>query len=414
MEVMSGRMHMVVSGVHEEWNAKPLEGFISISHGFAFESEHFASNGSYRLMTPGNFHEEGGFRDVGDKQKFYLGKIPNDYILAPGDLVVAMTEQADGLLGSAALVPEPGYLHNQRIGRVTALSSDIDLGYLYYVFNSARYRSKVRETAAGTKVKHTSPGKLLEIVIPIPSPPEQRAIATALSDMDALLCALESLIAKKRDLKQAAMQQLLTGNTRLPGFNGEWAVKRLGEICDISIGRTPPRLNSAMWGDGHVWLSIADLKSKVVSESKEQITAFAAESMTVVPKGTLLMSFKLSIGRLCFAGCDLFTNEAICSFNNLQEDADFLYYALGRTDFSLYGKQAVKGYTLNKESLNLVEVRLPSAEEQIAIATVIADIDAELTALEARRDKTRALKQAMMQELLTGKTRLVSREVAHA
>jgi len=232
--------------------------------------------------------------------------------------------------------------------------------------------------------------------------------------MDALLCALESLIAKKRDLKQAAMQQLLTGNTRLPGFNGEWAVKRLGEICDISIGRTPPRLNSAMWGDGHVWLSIADLKSKVVSESKEQITAFAAESMTVVPKGTLLMSFKLSIGRLCFAGCDLFTNEAICSFNNLQEDADFLYYALGRTDFSLYGKQAVKGYTLNKESLNLVEVRLPSAEEQIAIATVIADIDAELTALEARRDKTRALKQAMMQELLTGKTRLVSREVAHA
>lgn len=129
--------------------------------------------------------------------------------------------------------------------------------------------------------------------------------------------------------------------------------------------------------------------------------------MQVIPKGTLLMSFKLSIGRLCFAGCDLFTNEAICSFNNLQANADFLYYALGRIDFSLYGKQAVKGYTLNKKSLNLVEVQMPSSEEQTAIATILSDMDAELAALDARLTKTRALKQAMMQELLTGKTRLI-------
>ena len=129
--------------------------------------------------------------------------------------------------------------------------------------------------------------------------------------------------------------------------------------------------------------------------------------MTVVPKGTLLMSFKLSIGRLCFAGCNLYTNEAICSFNRLSANSDYLYYALGRTDFALYGKQAVKGYTLNKESLNLVEVRLPSNDEQTAIAAVLSDMDAELSALEARRDKIRALKQGMMQELLTGRTRLI-------
>jgi type I restriction enzyme S subunit len=162
-----------------------------------------------------------------------------------------------------------------------------------------------------------------------------------------------------------------------------------------------------MWGTGHQWLSIADLKSKVVSESKEQITPLAAASMAIVPKGTLLMSFKLSIGRLCFAGCDLFTNEAICSFNDLQANADLLYYVLGRMDFSIYGKQAVKGYTLNKASLSLVEVSLPTREEQAAIAAVLSDMDTELAALAARRDKTRALKQAMMQELLTGRTRLI-------
>lgn len=236
---------------------------------------------------------------------------------------------------------------------------------------------------------------------------EQHAIATALSDVDALLAGLDRLISKKRDLKQAAMQKLLTGQTRLPDFCGEWEVKRLGEICDISMGRTPSRRNPACWGKGYKWLSIADLQGKVVSESKEEITELAANEMAIIPKGTLLMSFKLSIGRLCFAGCDLFTNEAICCFNKLQADADYLYYALGRVDFSLYGKQAVKGYTLNKESLKLVEVLYPPQPEQTAIAAVLSDMDAELAALEARRDKTRLLKQGMMQELLTGRIRLL-------
>jgi type I restriction enzyme S subunit len=245
--------------------------------------------------------------------------------------------------------------------------------------------------------------------IPLPIPPvsEQRKIAIALADVDALIAGLEKLIAKKRDIKQAVMQQLLTGQTRLPGFSGEWKVKRLGEICEISMGRTPSRLNPAFWGAGHVWLSIADLHGKVLSSSKEQITPLGASSMRVIPKGTLLMSFKLSIGRLCFAGCDLYTNEAICGFNNLLANSDYLYYALSRTDLSLYGKQAVKGYTLNKKSLALVEVALPSDVEQAAIANVLSSMDAELSDVENRLAKTRDLKQGMMQELLTGRTRLV-------
>jgi type I restriction enzyme, S subunit len=120
-----------------------------------------------------------------------------------------------------------------------------------------------------------------------------------------------------------------------------------------------------------------------------------------------MMSFKLSIGRLAFAGCDLFTNEAICTFNKLQANAEFLYYALQRVDFSLYGKQAVKGHTLNKESLKQVELRVPSKKEQTAIATIITDIDAEIAALEEKLAKARQIKQGMMQELLTGRIRLV-------
>jgi len=287
-----------------------------------------------------------------------------------------------------------------------------DTQYIYQYFSSGDGQRQITESAIQTGVPHTNLGILRAYRIPLPpSVAEQRAIAAALSDVDALLGGLERLIAKKRDLKQAAMQQLLTGQTRLPGFSGKWEVKRLGEICEIAMGRTPPRLNQAYWGRGFKWLSIADLQTKVVSTSNEEITELAAAMMTIIPEGTLLMSFKLSLGRLCFAGCDLFTNEAICSFNKLQASAEFLYYVLGRTDFSLYGKQAVKGYTLNKESLKVIKVMLPTFPEQTAIATVLSDMDAELSALEARRDKTRALKQAMMQELLTGRIRLISGEL---
>jgi len=258
-------------------------------------------------------------------------------------------------------------------------------------------------------------GTLANLQIPFPpAKAEQEAIAEALSDADNLIESLEQLIAKKRQIKQGAMQELLTGEKRLPGFSGEWKAKMLGEICEISMGRTPPRLNQAMWGRGYVWLSIADLRSRIVSQSKEEVTELAASTMKIIPKGTLLMSFKLSIGRLCFAGCDLFTNEAICSFTNLQANPDFLYYTLGRTDFSLYGKQAVKGYTLNKAALHIVEVKLPSEAEQTAIATILSDMDAEIAALETKLSKARQVKQGMMQELLTGNIRLIQPEKSHA
>ena len=250
-------------------------------------------------------------------------------------------------------------------------------------------------------------GVLYALKIQFPPLPEQYAIAAALSDADALLSNLDRLLAKKRDIKQSVMQHLLTGKQRLPGFSGKWEVKQLGELCRIGMGRTPSRRMQSFWGKGYPWLSIADLKTKYVSDTKEEITPLAASNMTVISKGTLIMSFKLSIGRMAFTARDMYSNEAICSFNDLKMNASFLYYVLGKTDFSLYGKQAVKGLTLNSESLKIIEVPYPPLDEQTAIATVLSDMDAEIGALQQRRDKTHAIKQGMMQELLTGRTRLV-------
>lgn len=278
--------------------------------------------------------------------------------------------------------------------------------YLYFWLQSRK--SDFERIANGNTIKTIGLPYFKDLKIPLPGTREQERIATALTDVDTLITGLDQIIAKKRDFQQAAMQQLLTGQRRLPGFSGAWEVKCLGEICTLEMGSTPSRANSSYWGGGHKWLSIGDLKGKCITTSHEEVTPLAAKSMRLVPKGTLLMSFKLSIGRLAFAGCDLFTNEAICSFNELKAHADFLYYALKRVDFSLYGKQAVKGYTLNKASLKTVEIELPTLEEQIAIAEVLSEMDTELTAIEARREKVHQLKQGMMQKLLTGRMRLLT------
>jgi len=186
----------------------------------------------------------------------------------------------------------------------------------------------------------------------------------------------------------------------------DWEVKQLGEIAHINMGRTPSRRINAFWGRGYPWLSIADLKSKCVLETKEEITKLAITDMIPIPKGTLMMSFKLTIGKLAFAGHDMYSNEAICSFRNLKADAEYLYGILSQTDFALYGKQAVKGYTLNQESLNAVKIPYPPLPEQRAIAATLSDVDALLAKLDALIAKKRDIKQAAMQQLLTGKQRL--------
>lgn len=272
MEVKAGYNQTEIGIFPEDWHVKPLNGLAVILHGFGFQSQYFTSFGKFRLTTPGHFYEEGGFRELGDKQKFYDGPLPSGYVLNQGDMIVAMTEQADGLLGSAALVPIGGtYLHNQRLGKVKALSPELSIKYLYLVFNSRGYRAKVRETAAGTKVKHTSPTKLLDIPIPIPPTiAEQETIAEALSDADALIEVLEQLLAKKRQVKQGAMQELLTGKKRVVE-SGKWEVKTFGELFDISGGLSASR--DQLSTDGYCYLHYGDihLSTKTFIDAKSRV-----------------------------------------------------------------------------------------------------------------------------------------------
>jgi type I restriction enzyme S subunit len=144
------------------WQKHHLRDLIHIKHGFAFKGEYIGANGPSVLVTPGNFFEEGGFKRNGDKQKRYSGPVPSEYVLPAKSLVVAMTEQAEGLLGSAAFIPDDEiYLHNQRIGLVT--SDTTDIRFLYYLLNTPKVRQQIRASSSGTKVRHTSPSRIGEV-----------------------------------------------------------------------------------------------------------------------------------------------------------------------------------------------------------------------------------------------------------
>lgn len=257
----------------------------------------------------------------------------------------------------------------------------------------------------GSTVGHLNLEMFRKLVIPLPPLPEQRAIAATLSDVDALIAALDNLIAKQRHLKTATMQQLLTGKKRLPGFSGEWIVQQLGEISEIVMGQSPSSLNYNLKGEG---LPLIQGNADIV-ERQTIKRVFTLQITKLGKSGDILMTVRAPVGQISQAKFDICLGRGVCA---LRFPNTFLYHFLISIE-STWAKHS-KGSTfdsVNSSDISAIKVNLPSdAQEQRAIATVLSDMDAAISALETRRAKTQAIKQGMMQELLTGKTRLINNE----
>ena len=167
-----------------EWKRYKLGELLRVKHGWAFKGEFFSETGIQSILTPGNFYESGGFKANTSKDRFYIGEYPKEYLCSKGDLIVAMTEQAAGLLGSTAIVPEDNrYLHNQRIGLIFC-NEYLNKDFAYYLFMTQTVRQQISRSASGTKVKHTSPEKIYEVQVYIPKIQTQRNIAKILTTLD--------------------------------------------------------------------------------------------------------------------------------------------------------------------------------------------------------------------------------------
>ena len=167
-----------------EWKRYKLGDLLRVKHGWAFKGEFFSETGIQSILTPGNFYESGGFKANTSKDRFYIGEYPKEYLCSKGDLIVAMTEQAAGLLGSTAIVPEDNrYLHNQRIGLISC-NEYLNKDFAYYLFMTQTVRQQISRSASGTKVKHTSPEKIYEVQVYSPKIQTQRNITKILTTLD--------------------------------------------------------------------------------------------------------------------------------------------------------------------------------------------------------------------------------------
>jgi len=322
----------------------------------------------------------------------------------PGDIVFTQR----GTLGQVSLVPEKpfeSYLVSQSQMKLSVNREVADPLFFFYVFTSEKQQELIRGGTIQTGVPHINLGILRGIPVQLPPLPEQRAIAEALSDVDALLGALDRLIAKKRDLKQAAMQQLLTGQTRLPGFYGEWQNKRLGTLLRFQVGFP---FSSAFFnekGEGIRLVKNRDLKSD------DQLFYYNGkyEEAFVVHDGDVLVGMDGDFLPCMWCKGRALLNQRVGRIvPNAELNGAFAYYHLIKP---LKEIEIVTSSTtvkhLSHGDIEGIECPMPPLPEQTAIAGVLAEMDAELAGLEQQRVKTRALKQAMMQELLTGRTRLV-------
>lgn len=172
-----------------EWREVALGEGIEVLHGYAFKGEYFRDEGDLIVLTPGNFWDEGGFKPKSGKEKYYDGPFPPRFLLSQGDVVIAMTEQVHGLLGSSATIPTDGvYLHNQRIGRVQVTDPDaLDLRFVYHLMNTRTIRQQIQATATGSKVRHTAPERIKAVRADIPDIAVQRRVASILDSIDDLI-----------------------------------------------------------------------------------------------------------------------------------------------------------------------------------------------------------------------------------
>ena len=333
--------------------------------------------------------------------------------IVQGDVLLNITGASIGRCAVASAALANGNV-NQHVCEIRTNPEQINPNFLCSFILSEVGQKQIDSFQAGGNRQGLNFNQIRSFMIPLPPITEQRAIAEALSDVDGLLEALEALIAKKRAIKRAAMQQLLTGKTRLPGFSGEWETKRLGEIALFFKGSGLSKMDLMRDGKsrcihyGELFTTYGERITEVLNGTDQDGLFFRSTSNDVLmptsdvtPNGLATASCILLSGIIL--GGDILIIRA--SVQNLK--GEFLAYAVrvyrnqvmqlvsGTTVFHLYGRDMANFH-----------FPVPNVDEQTAIASVLSDMDTEIEALEHRRDKTRAIKQGMMQQLLTGRVRL--------
>ncbi len=374
------------------------------------------SSDTVRLLRSNNVQD--GSLDLKSLQFVSTTRVSPQQYMASGDVLICMANGSKQLVGKAARLEVQG-AHKYTFGAFMGIFrpfDKMDSDFIFFLMQSKKYRDFLDIALSGSSINNLRPSNILEMTFLIPERDERRKISDALVDTDLLVKNLDKLIAKKRDIKQGAMQQLLTGKTRLPGFSEEWVETTLGDpsIATLTSGGTPSTAVSAFWnGDNH-WVTPTDItatKSKYLTSTSRKITddGLANSSAQMLPIGTLLLCSRATVGEVRISKIPVCTNQGFKAIVASPETSnEFLYYKLLTMKEQMLERSFGSTFLeLPMREAKALPLQIPSMKEQTAIAEVLSDMDAEIDALVARREKTALIKTGMLQELLTGRTRLL-------
>jgi type I restriction enzyme S subunit len=399
MEVKSTYKQTEVGAIPADWSLSTLGvtcAFENGDRGKNYPSEASSVASGIPFVNAGDLTEG----RIASRELFYISKSTFDRLgsgkLISGDILFCLR----GSIGKFGVVPGDfgkGAIASSLV-IVRPKSSGVTRQYLTCYFGSAYCTQMIERWSGGAAQPNLGAQDLARFSIPLPpTVAEQEAIAEVLSDADALIESLEQLLAKKRNIKQGAMQELLTGKRRLPGFSGEWEVKQLGDMCHIKTGS---RNNEDKVADGKYPFFVR-------SEIVERINTYSydCEAILVPGEGRIGDIFHYINGRF-----DAHQRVYTITQFSPGTSGKFAYFYLAN-DFGAHAmKNTVKATvdSLRLPTFQEFEMKAPpTLLEQTAIAAILSDMDAELAALDAKLTKARQIKQGMMQELLTGRIRLV-------
>jgi type I restriction enzyme S subunit len=411
MEVTPGYKQTEVGMIPEDWDAGGLGRFWSVT-----DCKHVTAQFVADGFPIASIREvQSRFVDLSNAnrttQRFYALLTEGGRMPRVGDLILSR----NATVGEVAQVAEwhPPFAMGQDVCLLRKKSPNLSTNYLQAVFRSSIIANQLSDLMVGSTFKRANIEQIRNFVVPMPPPSEQKAIAEALCDADALIESLEQLIAKKRLLKQGVMQELLTGKKRLPGFSGEWEAKTLVEIGESLIGLTykPSDVKS----DGLLVLRSSNVFEGALRFEDNVYVDMNVPERIIVRNGDILICVRNG------------SRDLIGKCARIDEQAEGMtfgaFMAVFRTPFhnfvyhqfqSAVIKRQIHehlGATINQitnKSLNSFQIPFPTDdEEKTAIAGILSDMDAEIAALETKLAKARQIKQGMMHNLLTGRIRLV-------
>jgi type I restriction enzyme, S subunit len=385
MELKYGYKLTEVGVIPEDWKVLPMEVIGDSFIGLTYSPSDVREYGVLVLRASNIQDGRLTFED----NVFVDMNIPERTVTRANDLLICVRNGSRRLIGKCAIIEEEAA--GSAFGAFMSVFRSPYNPLLFFQFQHDIINYQITQLMGATINQITNKDLAkFKVVIP-PTTAEQEAIAEALSDADALIESLEQLIAKKRNIKQGAMQELLTGRRRLPGFSGEWEVKSVGDLLRIQHGKSQRDVEDS----GGAYPILAS--GGQIGTAREYL----------YNKPSVLIGRKETIDRPQYIDQPFWTVDTLFySIVYVPNVAKYLYYQFCLINWRQYN-EASGVPSLNAKTIEQIELKVPLKDEQTAIATILSDMDAEIAALETKLEKARQVKQGMMHNLLTGRIRLV-------